>query len=383
MDLTAAETTFTPKQRMLNAYRGVFSDRWPVAPEFWYLVPAKLLGVSMVEFEREVPFWRALQTTFVHYGCEGWGAAFPASRHPEASRRVSFEKLPGTQYQETRTTAFQGREFTTIKLFDEEEPSWLAKHLADSPADLADCLDLLLAPETIFDFAEMNRAHLSVGQDYLLEFWLGTPFFDFIAEILGFETAVLYFADTDAAELRAIGERYLDFQRGLISQACVRSNFESFVIGCSYSCNSLIGPALWRRWDKPYIRAIAEELHRRGKLLHIHFHGRSLETAEDFAEIGIDCVCPFERGPGGDVDGLEGLIEARRRLGDRTTMNGNVHTVETLIRGTPADVRREVRQIKEAFDGSARLIIGTGDQVGRETPEENVRAMIEEGMGRA
>ena len=369
---------FTPKQRMLNAYRGLFSDRWPVAPEFWYLLPARLLGVSMVEFEREVPFWQALQTTFTHYGCEGWGAAFPVTHHPDAEKRVQFEKIPGTQYRETTTTRFHGRSFTTIKMFDEQEPSWLAKHMADGPADLSTCLDLLLAPETSFDFTEMNRGYRAVGEDYLLEFWLGTPFFDFIAEILGFENAIMYFTDTDEAELLAIRGRYLEFQLGLIREACAKTGFESFIIGCSYSCNSLIGPNMWRQWDKPYIKAMAEELHRHGKLLHIHFHGRSLETVADFAEIGIDCVCPFERGPGGDIDDLEDLIEVRRQLGDRVTMNGNVHTVETLIRGKEADVRREVRQIKEAFTGSARLIIGTGDQVGRETPDENIWAMIDE-----
>ena len=173
-----------------------------------------------------------------------------------------------------------------------------------------------------------------------------------------------------------------EFQRHLIRQACLHTEFESFMIGCSYSCNSLIGPHLWRRWDKPYIKAMADELHSHGKLLHLHFHGRSMETLADFAEIGVDCVCPFERGPGGDIDGTAGLEEVRRQLDDRVTMNGNVHTVETLIRGTPADVRQEVRQIKEAFSGSARLIIGTGDQVGRETPDENIHAMIEEGMAR-
>ena len=57
-------------------------------------------------------------------------------------------------------------------------------------------------------------------------------------------------------------------------------------------------------------------------------------------------------------------------------MNGNVHTVETLIRGTPADARREVAEILEAFRGNPRLIVGTGDQVGRETPEANLHAMI-------
>lgn len=78
------------------------------------------------------------------------------------------------------------------------------------------------------------------------------------------------------------------------------------------------------------------------------------------------------------MDGLAGLQEVRRQLQDKVTMNGNVHTVETLIRGIPKDVIREVQEIKEAFKGSQRLIIGTGDQVGRETPIENIDAMIEE-----
>jgi uroporphyrinogen-III decarboxylase len=57
-------------------------------------------------------------------------------------------------------------------------------------------------------------------------------------------------------------------------------------------------------------------------------------------------------------------------------MNGNVQTVDTLIRGTPEDARREVGEILEAFAGNPRVIVGTGDQVGRETPEDNLRAMI-------
>lgn len=40
-------------------------------------------------------------------------------------------------------------------------------------------------------------------------------------------------------------------------------------------------------------------------------------------------------------------------------------------------MRREVNEILEAFRGNPRLIVGTGDQVGRETPEENLQAMIE------
>ena len=135
---------------------------------------------------------------------------------------------------------------------------------------------------------------------------------------------------------------------------------------------------MWRGWDKPHIQKIASIVHKHKKLLHIHYHGNCLETIDDIVETGVDCVCPFERPPGGDIDGIEGLRLTRKHLADKVTMNGNVHTVETLIRGTSEMVRNEVRQIKEAFRDTPRLIIGTGDQVGYETPEENILAMIEE-----
>lgn len=369
---------YTPKQRMINAYRGLTSDRWPVAPEFWYFYPAKILGVSMLEFEREIPFWQALKTTFTKYGTEGWGAAFPEIVNQNLRKQSKFEKIDETRYRDTCLWNFKGREFHSTKIFDLKEPSWIESHIAKEENELDACMDMLLSEENIFDFSKVNHGHLAVGGDYLLEMWLGNPFFDFIADIIGFEKAVMYFISEEEEKLKAHRRRYIEYQKNFIRKVCENTAFESFVIGCSYSCNSLIGPKIWRQWDKPYIKAMADEIHKQGKLLHIHFHGRSMETVTDFAEIGIDCVCPFERGPGGDIDGLEGLKLVRKLLQDKVTMNGNVHTVETLIRGTERDVRREVIQIKEAFEGSARLIIGSGDQVGRETPEENILAMIEE-----
>ncbi len=118
--------------------------------------------------------------------------------------------------------------------------------------------------------------------------------------------------------------------------------------------------------------------HRHNKLLHIHFHGNCVDTVADFAELDIDCVCPFERPPGGDIEGADDLAKVSEMLMGKTTMNGNVHTEETLIRGNEQKVREEVREIIDAFGGNPRLIIGTGDQVGRETPEENLRALVDE-----
>ena len=375
-----SEIMYTPKQRMLNAYRGVFSDRWAVAPEFWYYYPARVLGVSMVEFQREVPFWQALQTTFKKYGTEGWGAAFPDIHSSETSREIEFKKIATDKYRETTETYYRGKSYRSSQIYSLGDPSWVEQYPAKDEHDLAEWIEIALSPLNEYNFAGINRAHAAVGEDYLLEFWTGTPFFDFLAGFMGFENTLYYFMAEDEEKLLAYRRRYTDYQLDFIRQAVEKSPYEAYVIGCSYSCNSLIGPRLWRKWDKPYIQAVADELHRLGKLLHIHFHGRSRQTLADFTEMGIDCVCPFERPPGGDILGLDGLREVRAKLDGRVTMNGNVHTVETLIRGQVEDVRREVREIKLAFDGSPRLIIGTGDQVGKETPEENIFAMVEEAL---
>ena len=231
------------------------------------------------------------------------------------------------------------------------------------------------------DLGGVRKAWEEVGDAYLLEVWMGVPFFDFYAgaRVGGLQTAIYDFAEPELQpKLRELQERYRQLLVRMARTICERTPIESLCIGCSWSCNSLIGPAMWRQWDKPIIQAVAEEVHRHGRLLHIHFHGKCMDTVADFPEIGVDCVCPFERPPGGDVRGLEGLREVARLLDRRTTMNGNVHTVETLIRGKPEDVRREVREILEAFRGNPRVIVGTGDQVGRETPEENLYAMIDE-----
>ena len=373
----------TGKQRMLNAYRGAFSDRVAVAPELWYYYPAKLLGVDMIEFEREVPFHLALKGAFQHFGCEGWGVAFAGAPNPHVSSATAEQWRDRDTLDVTTTVRTPHGELTSRRRYTRAEPSWtLESPVKDLARDLPAWESLVFGgdPEDM-DPTPLVRAWEEAGESYLLEAWLGVPFFDAFAGARegGFEAGIVDVMDPRLRPvLLRLRERYTDRLVQLARAVCNKTPIESMCIGCSWSCNSLLGPRLWRFWDKPVIRAVGDEVRRHGRLLHVHFHGRCLETVADFADIGIDCVCPFERPPGGDIDGLPGLRDVAAALRGRTTMNGNVHTVETLIRGSPADVRREVGEILEAFSGNPRVIVGTGDQVGRETPEENLRAMIEE-----
>jgi len=367
---------------MLNAYRGVPNDRPAVAPELWYYYPAKLLGVDMIEFMREVPFHLALKTAFEHFGCEGWGVVFAAPPNDQV-RSETHEIWTNAHTLETRTVLHtQAGDLTSIQHISRDEPEWcIERPMKDLKRHRAawEIVTLGGEPEAI-DVAPVIKAWNEVGDSYLLEFWLGVPFFDFWANGRegGFETGIFDFTDPEMEPyLLKLRERYTEWLVRTARTICMRTPLESLCIGCSWSCNSLLGPNLWRTWDKPVIRAVAEEVHRHGRLLHLHFHGKCMDTLHDFVDAGVDCVCPFERPPGGDIEGLEGLRRVREILGNHVTLNGNVHTVETLLRGSPDDVRREVSEIRDAFAGCPRVIIGTGDQVARETPEENLRALVQ------
>jgi len=364
---------------MVAAYRGVLPDAVPVAPEFWYYVPARIMGVDMITFEREVPLWEALQRTFKYYGTEGWGAVFPAIPTLGASACEEWVDLGEGRFESRVTTETPFGTLTSRQRYDRREPSWTVERPIkvferDWPAYRAATLGLVEEA----DWRGVQRALDRVGEDYLLEAWLGAPFFDYLAggREGGLKQGIFDLMEHEAF-FEGLQETYIDYLRRLARAAFSHTSAEAVCIGCAWSCVSLIGPSLWRRWDKPVIRAVADEAHAAGKLLHVHLHGRCRDVLPDLAECGADCVCPFERPPGGDVTDLG---EVRRVLAGRVTVNGNVHTVETLIRGSPDDVRREVEEIFAQWGPDRRrLILGTGDQVGRETPEENIRAMIEAG----
>jgi hypothetical protein len=370
-------SAFTARQRMLAAYTGAYSDVVPVAPEFWYYIPARLLGMPMYEFEQDVPHWQALQQTFKHYRCEGWGIVTPEAPAKWGGTRTIYTRRRSPDRLEVHTVLkLGGRRIVSRSVMDAREPSWVIERpIKDFAADWPIYERMTLVPPEELDWRPVQAALDAVGEDYLLEVYVGLPFVDFAGNPRagGLEQVILDLVDHES-ELLALQERYIENMVGKIRAAFAHTTARSIFIGSTWSTLSLLSPKVWRKWEKPVLEAAACATHACGGLFHHHFHGRCMAVLEELASVGCDCICPFERPPGGDVTDLP---RVRQMLDERTAFNGNIHTVETLIRGTPSDVRREVLEILEAWGNSPRLIVGTGDQVGVETPDENIWAMIE------
>jgi uroporphyrinogen decarboxylase len=90
-------------------------------------------------------------------------------------------------------------------------------------------------------------------------------------------------------------------------------------------------------------------------------------------ETDLTVIDPLEIPPMGDCS----LAELKKLYGDKIVLKGNLHTTKTMLRGSVEDV---VQASKKAIDDAGEgggFILSTGDQCGRDTPDENIKAMVE------
>ena len=90
-------------------------------------------------------------------------------------------------------------------------------------------------------------------------------------------------------------------------------------------------------------------------------------------ETQLTVIDPLEIPPMGDCN----LKEIKQLYGDKLVLKGNLHTTNVMLRGSVEDVKRASRQAIDDAAKGGRFILSTGDQCGRDTPDENLFAMIE------
>jgi uroporphyrinogen decarboxylase len=90
-------------------------------------------------------------------------------------------------------------------------------------------------------------------------------------------------------------------------------------------------------------------------------------------ETDLDYINPLEIAPMGDCD----LGECKSKSGDKLALMGNLHTTDVMLLGDKRLVRLESLRALLAAGGNGGFVLSTGDQCGRDTPDENIFAMVE------
>lgn len=133
----------------------------------------------------------------------------------------------------------------------------------------------------------------------------------------------------------------------------------------------LMNPDDWRRWYKPLYRRMFDAVHAGGAHVWMHLCGHIVPILPDLIDLGLNLLNPIQP----LAMNLETL---GAEFGGHVCFHGGVDVQGTLPRGTPADVRREVRHLVELFGSySGGYIGGTSHSIMPETPPENVLALFQ------
>lgn len=146
-----------------------------------------------------------------------------------------------------------------------------------------------------------------------------------------------------------------------------------------------MGMRLFDEFVFPYDKKVNDAVHAIGGRLRAHCHGNCMEYLERMSEMGVDAIEPLEPPPFGDVD----LKEAKRRVGDRMLLSGNVPS-PLFVQMSREEVRKSVKDaISAAALGGGFTLRTTGGHAGTGSIQnreqeikilENIEAYIEAGI---
>ncbi|TWU39225.1 uroporphyrinogen decarboxylase family protein [Novipirellula artificiosorum] len=152
-------------------------------------------------------------------------------------------------------------------------------------------------------------------------------------------------------------------------KACWDAGADVIHCGDSLSSCDMISPKTYERFALPYQKKVFRAWKDHGitgGLLHIC--GNSTKVLDLYADSGAALV---------EIDNVVDLSVAKQRIGDRVTIQGNVHTVNDLLQGNPESMRAACQKCIKAAAGGGGFILGSGCIVPRNSPLENLKMMVQ------
>jgi len=155
-----------------------------------------------------------------------------------------------------------------------------------------------------------------------------------------------------------------------LGKAFAEVGVDAIYIGDAWASASIISPSTFSEFCVPYYSKAVKVFHSIGLKVYLHICGNSAPILEMMADTGVDAVEPLD--PLGGVK----LDDAKRKVGDRVCLKGGISTL-TLLNGREEDIKKEVFECVEQAGKTPGFIFGTGDDIPRDAPVENVKLMCD------
>ncbi|MBN1460997.1 MAG: hypothetical protein JXA57_15810, partial [Armatimonadetes bacterium] len=371
----------TGRERLLAVLDGRIPDCVPVCPDMSNMIPCRLTGKPFwdIYLYHDPPIWDAHIACAKHFDIDGFmdglfndynrlefgdeanegpeWETFIVFRSPdrivtqdsyrEGNRRVWRETVDVYYVADPPTDAVPPEKVGLPPIPERWEPLEGVKPVDRGPTGFARARDLM-GDHGLLGLSVISSAVLRNPQD-----------------------VYRYYDDPDlheewAAQRVESAERYFT----KLMENGVRPDFIS--VGGS---GSLVFQTveIFRQLAFPAVKRAIELASEAGIPTHVHSCGPEKELVKIFAEeTELNVIDPLEPPPMGDCD----LAQLKRSFGDSIVLKGNLPTTEVMLRGSVATVTEASEKAIEAAAEGGGFILSTGDQCGRDTPDENIRAMV-------
>lgn len=363
------------RERLLKVMHWELPDCVPVCPDISNMVPARLTGKPFwdIYLYQDPPLWKAYIDAVKYFNIDGgfelyeFGDLFEDEEDKREIRIVSRD---------------ENRIITQD--FSEKTGEWsrfVVVHTKDNPP-ATDILPVQVGlnpvPHTWEDIKGVKEWPTGMELWKLIRKEMGD--YGIVGMPSGVETLILkrpeniYEYYDNPHKYYEIGDRMIEKMEKRIKIISALEEKPDFLF-CGAS-GSLVfqSPDIFRELVLPALKRVTELAADIGIPTHVHSCGPETELVKIAAEeTSLTIIDPLEIPPMGDCN----LAELKRLYGDKIILKGNLHTTSVMLKGSKAKViEASKRAIDDAANGGG-FILSTGDQCGRDTPDENIFAMVE------
>ena len=368
----------TPKERLAAAMSGAVPDRVPVMCQ---------MSVGHMLLQTRIPpsrFWHSAESftegllaARALYGFDGvlvslhghppdWEARAASLERGPDGERIRWRNGDETFFPADDLPVFRPAAASPKPGFAGFDPASLPSRIGYIPVSQG--LRFAIDPDRPFDAvrAVLERA----GRDFSVHGEVTSPL-DYLLDLFGFEPAMVGFLE-DPGRAAAVLDRFTD---GLVRLATelAATGLDAVKISSPFAGAGFLSAAFYRRFVLPYESRIARAVEAAGARAYIHTCGDIHDRLELMAESGASGIECLDPPPLGRVE----LEDAKRRVGGRIFIKGNVDPVHVLLAGPADRVREDARRRIAAGKPGGRYVLSTACSIAPRTPRGNVALLVE------
>lgn len=370
---------------MLAAFGLGEADHVPVSPDISAMVPVRLSGTP---FDRafldglphdgyaSATVAQAYVDAVKYYGMDGWyiyGSLREIAPEDRPRWKDTFHPRPEGGQVRRRVAHTPLGELSTTAIYPTDAPPWdTEKPIKDLKRDWPRLRALIGEDDTwkwASDFNDRGR----IGELGVYSVAIGIPQDWWFFQRDGGYNVMYYEYRDQPVYMQEIMEFYTRHALARL-RAAVAARPDEIMLGGSASSLSVSSPTNFRKYDLPFIQEAARICQEAGVYSHLHVCGKSRKIVELVAEeTAVNVIEPLEGSPGGDVD----IAAVKKRYGHRICLKGNLNTFDFMLNATPAQVEEKAKRLIDDCAPGGGFVLSTGDQCGRDTPDENIFKLVE------